>query len=106
MIRGPLEEALTDKQSRYLTQSLGMCDDEMDIHVQRFPLQPHRLLLLCTDGLWNYFPHRGTLTSLIRTPVRADEPADAGAASICQRLIAAANEGGGKDNITAAILAL
>jgi protein phosphatase len=66
---------------------------EIDIHLQDLPKGGR--LLLCSDGLW------GMLSDNIIQAVLASArtPQDA-----CQELIAAANEAGGRDNITAVVI--
>lgn len=76
--------------SRYL----GM-EGEVEADVQLLALRPGDRLLLCSDGLCGML-HDDVLHSILR-----GEP-DPGRA--CQRLIEAANEAGGEDNITALVL--
>jgi len=52
-------------------------------------------LLLCCDGLWGMLPDAGIHAVL----ASAETPQDA-----CNELIMAANEAGGRDNITAVII--
>jgi serine/threonine protein phosphatase PrpC len=59
------------------------------------PLPPGATLLLCSDGLWNYAETAEDLAKLAAAP-------DALAA--CRDLTAFANEAGGRDNISVAIL--
>ena len=62
------------------------------------PDRPGRLVL-CTDGLWNYAPGADELTRLIE-----DLPAGAAPAAVARALTDTANERGGHDNITVAIV--
>jgi serine/threonine protein phosphatase PrpC len=62
------------------------------------PERPGRLLL-CTDGLWNYAPGAGELAGLIDAL-----PADAAPAAVAHALADMANEHGGHDNITVAVI--
>jgi protein phosphatase len=71
----------------------GGTDPEIDT-VELSPARGDRFLL-CSDGLSGVVPHE-TIASILS----ARESLDA----ICERLIAAANEGGGPDNITALVL--
>jgi protein phosphatase len=88
------EEATVHPQRNVLYRAVGQGDHlEIDIHLQDLP-QGGRLLL-CSDGLW------GMLSDSIIQAVLASArtPQDA-----CQELIAAANEAGGRDNITAVVI--
>ena len=72
----------------------GGADPEID--VIELKLQPRERLLLCSDGLSGVVPH----DEIAR--VLGDQTLDL--QSICDRLIDAANAGGGPDNITALVL--
>jgi protein phosphatase len=63
--------------------------------LNRVPLAPGDRLLLCSDGLCGYVEDE----DLQRIVLTAPSPQDA-----CQRLIDAANEAGGPDNITAILV--
>jgi PPM family protein phosphatase len=71
----------------------GGTDPEVDI-VELSPRGGERFLL-CSDGLSGVVTHE-TIASILG----AAEPLE----TVCDRLIAAANEGGGPDNITALVL--
>jgi PPM family protein phosphatase len=59
-------------------------------------------LVLCTDGLWNYFATPSLFASAVRTAVReGGDPLNA-----ARELVAAANQAGGSDNITVALVPL
>jgi serine/threonine protein phosphatase PrpC len=58
------------------------------------------LLLLCTDGLWNYFPTPEAMAGVVREASRDG----AEALAIARQLVDLANGRGGHDNITAAVL--
>lgn len=62
------------------------------------PSRPGRLIL-CTDGLWNYFDTSDELTQLVR-----GLPEDASPATIARALADVALERGGEDNITVAVI--
>jgi PPM family protein phosphatase len=62
------------------------------------PERPGRLVL-CTDGLWNYAPSADELSRLI-----AALPEGAAPAAIARALADTANERGGHDNITVAVV--
>ena len=78
-----------------MTRALsGGSDPEIDT-VELTP-QPGERFLLCSDGLSGVVPHE-TIAAMLGG-------ADGGSTTICERLIAAANEGGGPDNITVLVL--
>ena len=62
------------------------------------PDRPGRLVL-CTDGLWNYAPSADELARLI-----AALPDGAAPAAVARALTDTANERGGHDNITVAVV--
>jgi PPM family protein phosphatase len=62
------------------------------------PERPGRLVL-CTDGLWNYAPTAGELAQLVQAL-----PADAPPAAVARALTDTANDRGGHDNITVAVV--
>jgi len=62
------------------------------------PVPGPGVLLLCTDGLWNYFRNPAQLGDLV---FEAGTPPVAGATA--KRLTDAALESGGRDNITVAV---
>jgi PPM family protein phosphatase len=89
-----VEAAAVHPQRNVLYRAVGQGDQlEIDIHLLDLPLGSR--LLLCSDGLW------GMLSDSIIQAVLASarSPQDA-----CQELIAAANEAGGRDNITAVVI--
>ncbi len=93
------EEAALDKRAHYVTQVLGMHDQQVEIHIKEYKLYKGDLLLLCTDGLWNYFQDENALLKAITAFGMNSE-----AVSICEHLTGLANAAGGHDNITAVIL--
>jgi len=62
------------------------------------PERPGRLVL-CTDGLWNYTPDAAELARLVEAL-----PADAAPAAVARALTDTANDRGGHDNITVAVV--
>ena len=88
------EAAAIHPQRNVLYRAVGQGDQlEIDIHLLDLPGGSR--LLLCSDGLW------GMLSDSIIQAILASahSPQDA-----CQELIAAANEAGGRDNITAVVI--
>jgi serine/threonine protein phosphatase PrpC len=68
---------------------------EVDTFMQ--PLAPGSSLLLCSDGLWGLVP----AASLKAILTAAATPQDA-----CRQMVAAANQAGGHDNITAIVVTM
>jgi serine/threonine protein phosphatase PrpC len=92
------QQAEVDKRAHYVTQVLGMRDQQLDVHVLERELPGNCVLLLCSDGLWNYFERDGELADAVRQQTSTD------ALSLCRWLVDAANERGGHDNVTVAVL--
>jgi serine/threonine protein phosphatase PrpC len=92
-------EAMHSPHAHAITQCLGVPDDPPEPHVVAAQLSPGDMLLLCSDGLWNYAPTPAALAALI-----SDRATTAPAVDLCEILVRYANEAGGRDNITAAIM--
>jgi protein phosphatase len=89
-------EARLHPRKNMITQALGI-EINIEPDFYRFELQSGDLILLCTDGL------SGELTDeeIRVTASSAREPAEK-----CERLVAAANDRGGNDNITVVCIAV
>lgn len=93
------EEALKNKLAHCVTQVLGMHDQDIQIHTVGHSLKSGDMLLLCSDGLWNYFQGENAVQKAIEAfGMNSD------AAHICEHLVGLANSAGGHDNITTALL--
>ena len=89
-------DAEADPRAHAITQCMGTRDDDPLPHVISHLLAAGQSLLLCTDGLWNYFPQPEAIgSSHTAHPSRA--------LHACQELVARANAEGGRDNITVAV---
>ena len=89
-----VEAAAVHPQRNVLYRAVGQGDQlEIDIHLVDLPAGSR--LLLCSDGLWGMLPDEVIQAVL----ASASSPQDA-----CLALIAAANEAGGRDNITALVI--
>lgn len=89
-----LEAAAVHPQRNVLYRAVGQGDQlEIDIHL--VDLAAGSRLLLCSDGLWGMLPD-----SLIQEVLASASSPQAA----CQALIAAANEAGGRDNISALVI--
>jgi serine/threonine protein phosphatase PrpC len=78
-----------------LVRALGITT-ELAVDVVRLEIRPGDALLLCTDGLWRYFPDPAELASMV-----ASEGAQAAG-----KLVAEAVSRGGEDNATAVVIML
>ncbi|MEU1629676.1 protein phosphatase 2C domain-containing protein [Streptomyces sp. NPDC020096] len=91
-------EAYADARAHAITGWLGADAVELDPHTASF--QPDRpgVVVVCTDGLWNYAESAAELAAVV--------PADARSHPLrCARtLVGVALDGGGHDNVTVAVL--
>ncbi len=91
-----LEEAKTHPQQNVLVRAVGV-EDPLPPDVTTHPLQPHDILILCTDGLTKMLEEQEILDYALAfqgSPVE-----------MCRQLIDAANSRGGKDNTTVIVIA-
>jgi protein phosphatase len=89
-----VEAAAVHPQRNVLYRAVGQGEQlEIDLHLIDLPVGAR--LLLCCDGLWGMLPDP-IIQAILAS---AETPQDA-----CTELIAAANEAGGRDNITAIII--
>jgi len=87
------EEAAVHPQKNVLYRAIGQSGAlEVDTHVRKFDEGDY--LLLCSDGLWGLVSE-ATVVDLIRGEDSLQEA--------CRRMVAAANDAGGSDNITAVL---
>jgi serine/threonine protein phosphatase PrpC len=77
-----------------VTNVLGGKDAGLRVDVQRIDMKAGDVVLLCSDGLSDMLDDEQIVRILVAEP----EPEVA-----CGRLVAAANEAGGKDNVTALV---
>ena len=88
------EEARHHPQRSVITRALGV-DSDVKVDLMSLNLQDGDRLLLCSDGL----------TTMLENPAVSDVLADeSDPQAAAERLIAAANEAGGEDNITAIVV--
>lgn len=102
-------EALTRKGAHAVTRSLGgpaldgtggQAGDEPSL--LRVTLSGPGWLLLCSDGLWGYAPEPAELAIWLREAASETDDATAIARALVQR----GRQGGGRDNLTAALIHL
>lgn len=92
------EEANADPRAHAITGWLGADAEELDPHTASF--QPDRpgVVVVCTDGLWNYADSAEELAAVVPPDARTRPLSSARA------LVGVALDGGGHDNITVAVL--
>ncbi|GAC1353248.1 MAG: hypothetical protein NVSMB1_24720 [Polyangiales bacterium] len=99
-----LGEAMASPNAHALTRCLGPIDGgDRDAHAEPeilwTDLPSPGWLILCTDGLWNYFPTVSALEEVL-----AFAPRNTTAAAIARLLVNAAVSCGGHDNVSVAVL--
>lgn len=87
-------EAQIDARKNFVTRSIGT-HSEVEVDMYRWNIIPGDWLLLCTDGLINMVPEAD-----IKQHFRNRDSAPV----IASKLVALANENGGKDNITVIVV--
>lgn len=92
------EDAYTHPNAHGITRWVGADAESEGPALVEMPVPGPGVLLLCTDGLWNYFRNPAQLGDLV---FEAGTPPVAGATA--KRLTDAALESGGRDNITVAV---
>ena len=88
------DEAINHPQRNVILYSLGSASHEPRIDIFELKLRPDDLILACTDGLTRYTDEEKLLALLNDGPLE----------TAAQRLIDFANESGGADNVTVALL--
>jgi serine/threonine protein phosphatase PrpC len=91
-------EAYADERAHAITGWLGADAYELEPHTASFKPDRPGVVLICTDGLWNYAEAADEIASAV--------PADASARPLhaAQVLVGYALDGGGHDNVTVAVL--
>jgi len=90
-------DALASAQSHVLTRWIGADFTDPVPHIVRFEPPSSGVILLCSDGLWNYRPEPAKLAELALPAATASPLAAARA------LVDFALEAGGMDNVTAVL---
>ena len=93
-----MDEAMASPQAHVITRWLGADLPEPEPHVEHFTPTGPGVLLLCSDGLWNYRPEAAELAAMAM-PAALTRPLDAAA-----DLAKFALDSGGLDNITVVII--
>ena len=97
---GQLDQATIDADSRAhsITRWLGADSHDVTPETKTLTLELPGMMLVCSDGLWNYAPTEADIYELAFAGEDDEQPLDR-----AERLVAFANEQGGHDNITVAI---
>jgi serine/threonine protein phosphatase PrpC len=93
----PPADVLSAPEAHVVTRWIGADDDGLEPHVAQFAPPGPGVLLLCSDGLWNYAPEPGKLAAVAMPGALSDPPRAAAA------LVRFALDAGGMDNITVAL---
>lgn len=95
-------QAEASAHSHAITKWLGRQASDVTPDLRCYRAEGPGWLLVCSDGLWNYASEPERLGAVVSTQLRnADTPVQLAAA-----LVAWANEQGGRDNITVAVVRL
>ncbi|MFF4014391.1 PP2C family serine/threonine-protein phosphatase [Streptomyces sp. NPDC001843] len=91
-------EAYADERAHAITGWLGADAYELEPHTASFKPDRPGVVVVCTDGLWNYAETAGEMAEAI--------PVDAAARPLhaARVLVGHALDGGGHDNVTVAVL--
>lgn len=93
-----VDEAMRSPQAHVITRWLGADLPEPELHVERFEPPDQGVVLLCSDGLWNYQPEATELAARA-LPAALTDPLAAAVA-----LVKFAVDAGGADNITTVLM--
>jgi serine/threonine protein phosphatase PrpC len=93
-----MDEAMASPQAHVITRWLGADLPEPQAHVEQFSPSGPGVLMICSDGLWNYRPEAAELAAMAM-PAALTRPLDAAA-----DLAKFALDSGGLDNITVVII--
>lgn len=96
------ESIASDSRAHSITRWLGADAVDTAPDIAELNVNSSGLLLLCSDGLWNYAEQEADMEQLIKERGGLDaNPLD-----LAEQLVAFANESGGHDNITVALARL
>jgi serine/threonine protein phosphatase PrpC len=91
-------EAYADERAHAITGWLGADAVEVDPHVAAFQPEGPGVIVVCTDGLWNYAESAAEMAEAVPPDARTRPLHSARA------LLGLALDGGGHDNVTVAVL--
>jgi serine/threonine protein phosphatase PrpC len=88
------EDASKHRLRHVVTNAVGGDSPELEVELHKVHLEPGDAILLCSDGLTEMLPDHEIADVLATMP---------DAERACEKLVARANDEGGKDNITAIV---
>ena len=88
------EEARTSPQRSIIFRAMGTSQD-LEVDLYDVPIVPGDRLVLCSDGVWEYY-EAGEFASIVQTAPDA--------ASLCNRLVETCLQRGADDNATLAVI--
>ncbi|WP_171166127.1 protein phosphatase 2C domain-containing protein [Streptomyces sp. I05A-00742] len=91
-------EAYADERAHAITGWLGADAYEVEPHTAAFHPDRPGVVVVCTDGLWNYAETAEQMAAVIPSDAR-ERPLET-----ARRLVGYALDGGGHDNVTVAVL--
>ncbi|MEV4437534.1 PP2C family serine/threonine-protein phosphatase [Streptomyces sp. NPDC049577] len=91
-------EAYADERAHAITGWLGADAYEVEPHTASYHPDRPGVVLVCTDGLWNYAESAEEMAEIVPSDARS-RPLEC-----ARRLLAHALDGGGHDNVTVAVL--
>ncbi len=92
------QEALAHPEAHAITRWIGVDAESTEPRITDFEVTEPGLLIVCTDGLWNYFEEPAKLAELVAAA------GDRSPSGIARWLADAALDAGGQDNITVAVV--
>jgi len=95
------EEAYARRDAHTITHWLGTDAPDLAPHIETMTVPGPGIVLVCSDGLWNYYETPASLRELM-----AAGPPGETVLETARRLVDAALEAGGHDNITVAMKSL
>ncbi|WP_242454012.1 protein phosphatase 2C domain-containing protein [Bailinhaonella thermotolerans] len=93
------------RNAHVLTAWLGADAGEVRPHVETFTPAGPGVVLVCSDGLWNYLPEPHRLAAAVAEALGGRVPHERGAAlEVARALVRFALDSGGRDNVTVAVV--
>ena len=102
--RGEEVVTIDHARERELTKCLGMIDTQgidalVDADVEQRRVELAATIVLCTDGLWNYYPSSSSVARLVRNVQNTNK----NPAILARFLVGSALSSGGGDNVSVAV---